>query len=59
MHKTKWPLILKWKYGAYRAVFKVGHESTQFKLKNELLCDFIALLATKINGLEVVFLGHI
>ena len=25
MHKTKWPLILKWKYGAYRAVFKVGH----------------------------------
>ena len=34
-------------------------QSTQFKLQNELLRNFIALLATEINGLEAVFLGRI
>ena len=34
-------------------------QSTQFKIKNELLRNFIALLATEINGLEAVFLGQI
>ena len=35
---------------------KLSDQSTQFKLKNELLRTFIALLATEINGSEAVFL---
>ena len=35
---------------------KLSDQSTQFKLKNELLRTFIALLATEINGSKAVFL---
>ena len=38
---------------------KLSGESTKFKLKNELLCDSIALSETEINGSEAVFLGRI
>ena len=38
---------------------KLSEQSTQFKLQNELLRNFIALLATEINGSEAVFLGRI
>ena len=40
-------------------VKKLREQSTQFKLQNELLRNFIALLATEINGSEAVFLGRI
>ena len=37
----------------------ISEQSTKSKLKNELLHNFIALLATEINGSEAVFLGRI
>ena len=37
----------------------LSEQSTQFKLQNELLRNFIALLATEINGSEAVFLRRI
>ena len=35
---------------------KLSGQSIKFKLKNELLCNFITLLATEIDRLEAVFL---
>ena len=37
----------------------LSEQPTQFTLKNELLRDFIALLATEIDRSEAVFLGRI
>ena len=38
---------------------ELSEQSTQFKLKIELLCGLIALLATEINRSAAVFLGRI
>ena len=36
---------------------KLSEQSTKFKIKNEVLCDFIALLEAEIIGSDAVFLG--